>query len=209
MKSDVIQVYSDLKGRAEAMKTAESFAAYNGFTGKKAMHVRLLTEELISMVNGIMDSFSGNMWFESEKTDKGIMCRICLSARKSADILQEGQLLGVATSGKNENAKGILGKIREAFRISSQYSTDGVYMSEYSALNGWYSMGAHRCELSGGSSVEQYWSLMNYRNNLPSEKNKAVEEWDELEKSIIAKLADDVKVWLKSATTEVVIEKLM
>ena len=96
MKSDVIQVYSDLKGRAEAMKTAESFAAYNGFTGKKAMHVRLLTEELISMVNGIMDSFSGNMWFESEKTDKGIMCRICLSAQKSADILQEGQLLGVA-----------------------------------------------------------------------------------------------------------------
>lgn len=66
-------------------------------------------------------------------------------------------------------------------------------------------MGAHRSEYSSGG---QYWSLRSYRENLPDKKS-AAEEWDELEKSIIATLADDVKVWLKSNTTEVVIEKLI
>ncbi|MBR1765378.1 MAG: hypothetical protein IJ746_08300 [Ruminococcus sp.] len=205
MKSDVIRIQSDLTGREEAMQAAESFIRYNGFEGKNAMHIRLLTEELVSMVHGIMDKFAGDLWFESNKTAEGISCNICLSANKSADPSQEEQMLSVASSGKNENAKGILGKIRESFRVSAQHSADGVYLEQYSALNNWYGMGAHRTEYSAGG---QYWSLRSYRENLP-DKKAAAEEWDELEKSIIAKLADDVKVWLKSTTTEVVIEKLI
>ena len=205
MKSDVISIYSDLRGTEDAMKAAEGFIRYNGFKSKNAMHVRLLTEELISMVHGIMDNFKGDLWFESEKAGDGISCRICLSAQKSVDPSQEEQILSVASSGKNENARGILGKIRESFRVSAQHSADGVYLEQYSALNSWYGMGAHRSEYSSGG---QYWSLRSYRENLPDKKS-AAEEWDELEKSIIATLADDVKVWLKSNTTEVVIEKLI
>ena len=55
MKTDVITVYSDLRGREEAMDTAERFAAYNSIKGKDAMHLRLLTEEIICMVHGILD----------------------------------------------------------------------------------------------------------------------------------------------------------
>lgn len=55
MKSDVIRIQSDLTGRKEAMQAAESFIRYNGFEGKNAMHIRLLTEELVSMIHGIMD----------------------------------------------------------------------------------------------------------------------------------------------------------
>ncbi|MBR1750582.1 MAG: hypothetical protein IJ740_19070 [Ruminococcus sp.] len=209
MKSDVIKIQSDLTGRDEAMQAAENFISYNGFEGKNAMHIRLLTEELVSMVHGIMDKFAGDLWFESEKTDEGVRCNICLSANKSVDPAQEEQMLSVASSGKNENAKGILGKIRESFRVSAQHSADGVYLEQYSALNSWYGMGAHRNELPGTNASEAYWSLMRYRINLEANKAAAADEWDELEKSIIAKLADDVKVWLKSNTTEVVIEKLV
>ena len=205
MKSDVIRIQSDLTGREEAMQAAESFIRYNGFEGKNAMHIRLLTEELVSMVHGIMDKFAGDLWFESKKTDEGISCNICLSAKKSVDPAQEEQILSVASSGKNENARGILGKIRESFRVSAQHSVDGVYLEQYSALNSWYGMGAHRTEYLAGV---QYWSLRSYRENLPDKKS-AAEEWDELETSIIAKIADDVKVWLKVDTTEVVIEKLV
>lgn len=204
MKSDVIRIQSDLTGREEAMKAAESFIRYNGFEGKNAMHIRLLTEELVSMVHGIMDKFAGDLWFESKKTAEGVSCNICLSADKSADPEQEEQMLSVASSGKNENAKGILGKIRESFRVSAQHSADGVYMADYSAVNSWYSLGA----APSAYEMERCWSLRSYRENLP-DRSAAAEEWDELEKSIIAKLADDVKVWLKSNTTEVVIEKLI
>ena len=51
---------------------------------------------------------------------------------------------------------------------------------------------------------EAYWSLQAYRKSVSDEK---AEEWDELEKSIIAKLADEVKVWLENDCTKVVIEK--
>ncbi|MBR6337687.1 MAG: hypothetical protein IKR76_08160 [Ruminococcus sp.] len=205
MKSDVIRIYSDLKGRKEALEAAESFVRYNEFTGKSVMSIRLLTEELISMVHGIMDKFSGDLWFESEPTEGGVRCLICLSAKRTVDPVQEEKILSVSTSGKNEYAKGILGKIREAFRVSAQHANDGVYMDEYISVNNWYRMGTDEQDTNVS---ERYWSLMNYRNCL-SAGDHASEEWDELEKSIIAKLADDVKVWLKSDSTEVVIEKFI
>jgi len=206
MKSDVIQIYGDLTGSEKTIQAAEKFIQYNNFTGKNAMHIRLLTEELVSMVHGIMDHFKGDLWFESEPDEEGVLCRICLSTFKSVNEQQEEQFLSVASSGKNENAKGILGKIREAFRVSTMYSTGGSYMNEYAAANYWYNLGAYSGDLTASAMGTQYWSLQNYRSNLPSEQS-AGEAWDELEKSIVAKLADDVKVWLKTDTTEVVIEK--
>ena len=207
MKSDIINIQSDLGGSEEAMATAERFSSYNGFTGRDARHIRLLTEELVSMVHGIMEGLNAELWFESEKTDEGTLCRICLCAQKSVDARQEEHFLSVASSGKNENARGILGKIREVFRVSAQYPHTGIYLTEYAAANSWYAMGAGRGGISREYANERMWSLMNYRESLEKEKDTDTEEWDELEKSIIAKLADDVKVWLRSDTTEVVIEK--
>ena len=206
MKSDVIQIYSNMDGREEAMTTAENFALYNRLGKKDAMHMRLLTEELVSMVHGIMDQFKGNLWFESEKTSGGLLCRICLSADKSADPRQEQQLLSVSTSKKNESAKGILGKIREAFRVSAQYAADGIFMDDYAVANSWYRLGT---SVSNEYEAERCWSLASYRSNLLDTVLETDEDWDELEKSIIAKLADDVKVWLKNHNTQVTIEKLI
>lgn len=206
MKSDIIKIQSDLKGSEEAMATAERFSSYNRFNDRDARHIRLLTEELVSMVHGIMEGLNAELWFESEQTGGGTLCRICLCAQRPVNARQEEHFLSVASSGKNESAKGILGKIREAFRVSAQYS-HGVYMTEYAAANTWYAMGAGRGGITREYANERMWSLMNYRESLEKEKDTDTEEWDELEKSIIAKLADDVKVWLRSDTTEVVIEK--
>ncbi len=208
MKTDVIRIYSDLKGSEEAMATAEKFCEYNGFEGRNAKHIRLLTEELLSMVHGIMENFRGDMWFESQKGDEGTLCRICLRADKAADCFQEEYLLSVASSGKNENAKGILGKIREAFRVSTQHANDGVYMNEYTSVNNWFSMGAAMTE-SASARNYRCWSLKDYQRRVYDNRENAAEELDELEKSIIAKIADDVKVWLRSETTELVAEKLI
>lgn len=205
MKTDVITIRSDLQGTEEALRAADKFCAYNDITGKNAKYIRLLTEETVSMVHGIMDGFKGKFWLETSDTKKGKLCMICVSASKGADLRQEEKLLNVSTSGKNESAKGVMGKIREAFRVSLQHNGDGVYINEYGTMNSWYEMGMNR----GGSvyAEDPYWSLMSYRQGV--EKNPADEEADELEQSIIGRLADDVKVWLRSNTTEVVIEKLL
>ena len=204
MKTDVMTLYSDLQGRDKAMETAEKFAAYHGLTGRKAMHLRLLTEETICMLHGILNEFKGSFWIESEKTKKGLMCRICVSADKSVNEKQEDDLLAVATSGKNENARGITGKIREILRWSVQQSdADNV------SSNAWYYMGSTPAGIKTG--VDTYltcWSLQQYREAVASSEKASEEERDELERSIIANIADEVKVWLKKDVTEIVIEKL-
>ncbi len=208
MKTDVMTISSDLQGKDEILKAAERFTAYNDIKGKSSLHIRLLTEEAMSMINGIMDNFKADLWLESEKTGKGLLCRICIKAEKAVNIRQEKQILSVSTTGENESAKGILGKIREMFRVSIQNSADGVYAGSSPVTEGWYSTGLSTSGMqSGAAMAASMWSLMAYRNNLPADTSN--EDWDELEKSIIAKLADDVKVWLKSESTEIVIEKLV
>ena len=51
------------------------------------------------------------------------------------------------------------------------------------------------------------WSLHAYRNAVAENRDKEPEKWDELEKSITAKLADDVKIFIRGNTVEMVIEK--
>ncbi|MCR4644362.1 MAG: hypothetical protein K5695_03000 [Oscillospiraceae bacterium] len=124
MKSDVISIYSDLKGSIEAIREAEMLSAYHDLDKKQKMFIRLLSEESVSMVHGILNGFKGDFWLESEKTDKGLLCRICVAADVEVDDCQEEALLEVSTSGKNEEAKGVMGKIRELFRWSVQVQAD-------------------------------------------------------------------------------------
>ena len=51
------------------------------------------------------------------------------------------------------------------------------------------------------------WSLRAYRDAVSDRKEEETEKWDELEKSITAKLADDVKIFIRKNTVEMVIEK--
>ena len=203
MKTDVITVTDDLEGMDAAIEAEEKFAAYYGITGRDALHLRLLTEEMISMIHGIFDEFCGEFWLESEQTKKGLLCRLCLSAEKQVNKEQEAHMLSVASSGKNESAKGIAGKIRELFRQSLQEASDEdtQYLSRM----------ADACIGNGmaGAMDANYWSLQIYRESVSAKKTEQKEEWDELEKSIIAKLADEVKVWLKADATEIVAEKMI
>ena len=207
MKTDVIKIYSDLSGHEAAMEAAEKFSNYNNISGKSALHIRLLTEETISMVHGIFDGFEGKLWLESEKTEKGRICRICISVPKTADVEQELQLMDISSSGKNQSAKGFMGKIREVVRLTIQPPPQKPLNSKVELADVWWNRGSGS-SLSENTSAA-VWSLQKYRENSAADGETASEEWDELEKSIVAKLSDDVKVWLKSSSTDVVIEKLI
>ena len=54
------------------------------------------------------------------------------------------------------------------------------------------------------------WSMQKYQRGLESMKQDNVEPeeaWDELEKSIVANIADDVLVGIKNNTVELIIKK--
>ena len=51
------------------------------------------------------------------------------------------------------------------------------------------------------------WSMEEYRKDVEKAEKADKESWDELEKSIVANIADDIRVSMKGATVEMVIKK--
>lgn len=108
-------------------------------------------------------------------------------------------LMALSKSGKNSLAVGVTGKIRCAVEamIADVLAVD-FEMTQYGGY-GFY--GA----LPMSTYYTQAWCLNNYTEYLYQNDEK--ENKDELEKSIIAKLSDDVIVGLKGKHVEIVIKK--
>ena len=62
---------------------------------------------------------------------------------------------------------------------------------------------------AGGAGASVDWSMVDYRNHVKKENgnNESTEAWDELEKSIIANIADDVKVKILGNKVEIIVFK--
>lgn len=206
MKTDVIRLGSDLSGRREAIEEAERFAEYHHITGKNATHLRLLTEETISMVHGILRGFEGDFWIESEKRKNGRLCRICVAADTSVSESQEDEFLQMASSGKNEEAKGFLGMIREIFRWSVQRSDENVHPGSTTAIDVMYGMGMPAEKADDG---ESFWSMQRYRSNLQEKAQETAGQaaWDEMEKSIVANLSDEIRIGITDERATVTVER--
>ena len=105
-------------------------------------------------------------------------------------------LMDLSKSGKNALAVGITGKIRCAVE---------AMIADVLAVD--YEMAQYGYDFYGTLPVSSYytqaWSLNNYTEYLQQNEEKS----DELEKSIIAKLSDDVIVGLKGKHVEIVIKK--
>lgn len=189
MKSDVIIISNDGQGMDEALTQAEKVAEYKGVSPKCALHLRLLTEEMLGMMRSITGERTGKFWIE----DQDDVFRLHLQVETPMDLGKQEQLLAASTSGKNEAAKGVMGKIRTFFDplgwvdapVPVNYTETGNLMST--------------------------WSMSSYRQmvkeGLEEEREGAAEAWDELEKSIVSNIADEVKVSIEGRQVEMVIFK--
>ncbi len=209
MQTDRIKVASDGSGREQALREAEKFAQYVGLGRKEGLQLRLLAEETLGMVSAITEEFQADFWIEN--TEAG-GCRIHLTAQTDMNYTKKKELVAVSSSGKNEAAKGFMGKIRELIENSlyssaeelDNLSADGMGPMMYT------SMGMCDSDLMVTDSMLYLWSLERYRAAIDEnqEDSPEVEEaWDELEKSIVANIADDVRVSVSGSNVELVIEK--
>ena len=192
MKTDVMTVSSKKDQIGAALEQAEKVAQYKDLSHKSALHLRLLTEEVMSMMRSIAGDVAGDFWMETE----GNVFSLHLKVNTGMDEAQRKQWLGASTSGKNEATRGIMGKLRAFFEpaegLPVVYGTDMLDVTMYS---------------------DMVWSMREYREkvqeSLKMQQGDAQEAWDELEKSVIFHIADDVKVSIKGHTVEMVITKTM
>ena len=197
MRSDIIHVNSDGSGISEALTQAEQVAIYKGLSKKQAIHLRLLTEELMGMVKAMTGVLDAEFWIEDE--DKAFQLHLRTDTVMNTRLRRE--LLSVSTSGSNEAAKGVTGKIRELFEKAMEPS-DNTMTAPY--CSGWTFTGADNA--APGMITSGVWSFNTYRESVKAGA-ETQEEWDELEKSIIANLADEVKIWIRNGQVELTIFK--
>ena len=198
MKTDVITVSSKGKQMETALKQAEKVAAYKELSPRDALHIRLLTEEMMGLMRSITGKTDGEFWIEDEDGE----CRLHLRVKTRLSSEDREELLTVSTTGKNESAKGLMGRLRDFFDWGSDEE-----LAAYSSPLLLPDMFEH----TSSPSLDWEWSMVMYENALTEriEQNdaQAREAWDELEKSVVKHVADDVRVYIRNGVVELVILK--
>ena len=196
MRSNICKIEHGTKDLAAILNESERVAEYSGLTHKQALQLRLLCEEIDGMLPNIIDKFEGSLWIESENG----VCKIHVSIRIpefNADKKEE--LIGIAKDKKNAAAVGIVGKIRNA--IENFFLDEDIALTFVTSAESFH----FATEFNEGVDYSYYWSLEQYRDLVKKEAQE--DAWDELEKSVVASVADDVIVGIKGHQADIIIVK--
>ena len=194
MQSNVCKIEKGVKDLDAILKESEKVAVYNELNHKQTLQLRLLCEEIDGMLPKIIDDFDGDFWIDFEDG----VCRVNLSIQFAKFTSnKKKELLSLAKDKKNASVKGIVAKVRaaiEEFFLDEENINAMSMMSEFDGM-------------TVGSCVESsyYWSLDQYKTAV--RQAKKAEAWDEIEKSVIASVADDVIVGVKGLHATITIVK--
>ena len=199
MKTNICKLSSDNSTFEDIFAEVEKTANYNNLEKKQALHLRLLAEELVGMLPELLTVGSGEFWIENK--GKKFEIHVTVNAEKRPTMQEKENMLSVSKSGNNIAAKGIINKIK----LISESMLDGYLESTRAAgFYKFYDMGIDT-SYPYYDTWSNAWSLNNYKENTSNDKNS--DEWDELEKSIIAKLSDDVIVGTVGKKLDIIVKK--
>lgn len=196
MKSNICKIRQGKKDLAAILKESEKVAMYNDLTHKQAMHLRLICEEIDGMLPELVGNFEGDFWIDFIDG----VCKVNISIEiEDINTEHKNQLIKIAKSKRNAAIVGITGKIRAAIEnFCLDIDSIGAFaMREY----GVEAIPVQNMDVT----YAHYWSLNQYKNN--AKQNFSAEQWDELEKSVIASVADDIVVGVKGNKASIVIYK--
>lgn len=199
MKSDVIHVTNDGAGFDQALAQAEAVARFRDLDHRGALHLRLLTEEMMGMMRAMTGEREADFWIEGG--DGTVELHLAVQTPMNAEMRKK--LLSASTSGENSAAKGVTGKLRDLFEQfiepeNGNLPSDLVTGMDYAYAGG--DFGTLSVAAAG------LWSMNRYKAAV-KEGRAPVEDWDELEKSVVARLADEVRIGIAGHDVEMVISK--
>ena len=197
MKSAIITVTSDGQGIIEALSMTERFGQEQKLEKKPVLHLRLLAEELFGMLRSIAGDVEASYWIDAN----GKSFELHMQSDVDMNLEMRDKLLSTSSSGKNEAAKSFMGKIRdmigEMLLSTQDQATYPMYNTTYM-----YPM--------DDPFGDYIWSMNYYIEELQKKAENSGDAsgaWDELEKSIVASIADDIKVKIKGKNVEIILYK--
>lgn len=195
MKSNVCRIENGTKDLFAILKESEKVAVYNELTHKQTLQLRLICEEIDGMLPNIIEDFCGDFWIDFENG----VCKVNVAIEiPEFNTEKKKSLIGIAKNKKNASAVGIVGKIRDAienFFLDEDRTGALAWSSDAMCLGGGFPEGVNYAYL---------WRLEDYRSSAKKEKT---EDWDELERSVIASVADDVIVGVKGKRAGITVVK--
>ena len=193
MKSNVYV----LKGCEDDIKfisnEIEKVSDYNHLERKKVVQLLLLSEELIGIQKGILGFTKGEFYIEND----GNEYRLCLHSDIFTDVLTQERFVEISNKNENIAVKGIKGKIRYVVNYLMNANVD--MMPEFDLFN---SQSSYHCYATP-TTYDKVWSLEGYKDGIA----EGTEVWDEMERSIVAKLADDVIVGATAKYIDLIVVK--
>ena len=197
MISDIIAITNTGENLSAALDLSRKVAAYGDLSPKNALHLRLLAEEMLGMMRSITGEVSGKFWIEAEDEEYQLHMQVDSALTKER---RQG-LLAASSTGKNEGSRTFMGRLRE-FLFGPVDEEIAAYDNSVLAAG----------VLPNGTRpmTDWEWLLTRYQgnlSNLKAEKPEAADAWDELEKSIVGNVADDVRVSIQGGKTEMTIIK--
>lgn len=199
MITEVISITSSGENMDAALDLSRKTAAYNSLSPKSTLQLRLLAEEMMGIMRSITGETKGKFWIEAEN---GVY-QLHLVVDAALTREKRDQLLATASSGRNDAARSFMGRLREFFfgRVDEEIAAyDNTVLAGGVMPDGSRPM------------TDWEWRMTRYQDALSAakaEKTEAADAWDELEKSVVSNVADDVKVSIKGFQTEMTIIKKM
>lgn len=199
MKSDRFIITSEGYGVSDALALTEAIGREQWLDKKGVIRLRLLAEELFGLLRGIAGDVRANYWLSYEEKS----FELHMKADVSMSDEMKAQFLAASSSGENAAAKGFMGKLRVTIA--------GILLSTKEALP--FAMMNTAAAYATGLTVADaatVWSMAYYKDEIrkeEAESEDAREAWDELEKSIVANVADDVQVKVAGSNVEIIVFK--
>ena len=202
--SDKFMVNSDADRMAAARYATENFAWQVKLDKKDTLRLDLLVEETLGMVKAMLKDFYGQIWF----VGKDKKCEIHFEATADMNGDRRDELLSVSSTGKNAAKLSFMARLGDM--ISCVLRGAGRAMDAYGQETMQYGI-VHTSSIVTDAEMIPIWTLQTYRADLTQARpddGAAKDAWDELEKSIVANLADDVVVGVKGDRIDLVISKM-
>lgn len=197
MRSDIYSLKKNFEDYSAIPAEAEKVASYAGLDEKSTLRLRLLAEELVCALPRLLETGEGEFWIDETKKKFSLHLKII-----PTDILDvdEDKIFSMSSTGKNAAAVGIINKIC----IAVEYMINAQARAARDMPYDFYDMG-----MNPEYSQYSMWTLAQYKSSIENsdDDHKDEEKWDELEKSIIANIADDVSVGMINDTIELIVTK--
>ena len=193
MKTDKLWINGNIRRNSEVNDILEDFAGKAGIAGKDFVHMNLLAEETLGMANQLLKDFDGEIWLETTAEGYEIILE--------ADVRENRE----GTVPAQDEPAGFMAKIAELLNCSFMFE-NAAEMPENLAgmLPDYMSYGLR--DSAESPAWAGTWSLSAYRSRLQHQPGSGI-NLDELEKSIVGSLADEVTVGIQGRRIRLVISK--